>query len=244
MDGADSVIDAVADASPSGFAPRVFFFDRVSRGALMLAQAFAAQGAVVVFEPVGVGDPKLFVEALATTHILKYSNERLPDLAARQPAGRRLLLEIETMGSAGLRYRSSLLQTRSWYQLDAVPTRTVLDTAGAGDWCTAGLLAMIATNGVADVQQARARDIAAALRFGQVAASIACGYEGARGAMTALDRRTFDRTAAAILAGERPAAEEASLKSGARERTADAASQRTVRTPDRVAVGEVCPACP
>lgn len=44
-------------------AAEVFFFDRVSRGALQLAKASSERGAVVVFEPSGVGDPNLFREA-------------------------------------------------------------------------------------------------------------------------------------------------------------------------------------
>ena len=60
---------------------QVFFFDRVSRGALLLAEACSAQGAVVVFEPSGVGDPQLFREAWRLAHVIKYSHERLRDIA-------------------------------------------------------------------------------------------------------------------------------------------------------------------
>ena len=51
---------------------QVFFFDRVSRGTLHLAQAGAERGAVVVFEPSGVGDPGLFREAWALAHVVKH----------------------------------------------------------------------------------------------------------------------------------------------------------------------------
>src|SRR5947209_2629974 len=44
--------------------PAVFFLDRVSRGTLILAKASADKGALVVFEPSGVEDPRLFREAL------------------------------------------------------------------------------------------------------------------------------------------------------------------------------------
>jgi fructokinase len=81
---AEEVIDSVCGASRSAFSPRVFFLDRVSRGALLLAEAFAAQGAVVVFEPIGVGDSTLFKEALACAHVVKYSHQRLPHLAAHR----------------------------------------------------------------------------------------------------------------------------------------------------------------
>src|ERR1700694_3242898 len=57
--------------------PNVFFFDRVSRGAITWAKASAQNGALVVFEPSSVGDPRLFQEAISCAHILKYSYERL-----------------------------------------------------------------------------------------------------------------------------------------------------------------------
>ena len=243
-DGAQEVIDAVEGALPSGFAPRVFFFDRVSRGALMLAKAFSERGAVVVFEPAGFGDPKLFEEALSVAHVLKYSNERLPALAARRKGARQFLLEIETLGDAGLRYRSHLLKSPSWSHLDAVPAPTLVDTSGAGDWCTAGFLAMLATDGIAGVENARARDIAQALRFGQASAAMACGYEGARGAMNAIDRKKFDRAVAALIAGKRLTSNTASSISDNQLADQSKSERRhAVKAISRVAIGDVCPAC-
>src|SRR5205823_1895970 len=143
------------------------------------------------------GDPKLFAEAVRIAHILKYSHERLPNLSAQQRGRGRLLLEVETFGGAGLRYRSKLLKKIDWHRLGAVPAPVIVDTAGAGDWCTAGLLAVLARNGVAGAERATESDVATAMRFGQVAAAVACGYEGARGAMNVLDRESFQRVSTA-----------------------------------------------
>ena len=203
-DSASLVMEAVADAAPSGFTPRVFFFDRVSRGALLLARFFADRGALVVFEPVGVGDPRLFAEALATTHVLKYSHERLPELADRRTTASRPLLELETRGEDGLRYRSPLLPTRAWRRHGAVPASPVVDTAGAGDWCTAVLLSALAAGGVAGFVDTCQRHVSDAVRYAQAAAAIACTYEGARGAADALGRDAFVRVATRLLAGENP----------------------------------------
>lgn len=186
IEGAESVIEAIGDASHAGFVPQVFFFDRVSRGALLLAKWFADQGALVVFEPVGIGDPRLFAEALLVAHVLKYSRERLPDLSRVRQLGAGVLLEIETIGESGLRYRSRRSQS-SWNHLDAVQTFNVVDTAGAGDWCTAAFLATTAAQGLDAFSQLSARDIADALRLGQATATIACEYEGARGVMDDLN---------------------------------------------------------
>jgi fructokinase len=173
-------------------APNVFFLDRVSRGALILAEASAAQGALVVFEPSGVRDPKLFREALAISHVVKYSHERMGELgdsiASAAPP-----LQIETLGSGGLRYRSNLhsYRTRGWKRLDCWKVESVKDTAGAGDWCTAGLLHHLARNGAAGLRGVKAAELDSAMQLGQALAAWSCGYEGARGGLYCADRGTM-----------------------------------------------------
>jgi fructokinase len=230
---ARTLLDALADTKPPGFAPQVFFFDRVSRGAIILAEAFAAQGALVVFEPSGVGDPKLFSEALAVAHVLKYSHERLPDLATTGPSSRRRLLEIETRGAAGLHYRSRLLRSGSWYSLEAIPAPKVVDTAGAGDWCTAGALTRLSVAGSAGLADVGAEALRDGIRFGQAVAAMACGYEGARGVMDALSRSKFARDAAALMA----------TKTAPKPRRPRVAHRGIFSTPPLPLMAAVCPAC-
>lgn len=193
-----AVTDVICDVRPSGFAPRVFFFDRVSRGALMLAEALSAAGALVVFEPAGIGDPKLFAEALTIADVLKYSHERLPDVATRRHQGEGIALEIETYGAAGLRYRSHS-SSSGWLTVAALPAPSLVDTAGAGDWCTAGIIAKLGAGGRSGIERWNATELRNAIRYGQAAAALACAYLGARGAMYALRRITFDRALEAIL---------------------------------------------
>jgi sugar/nucleoside kinase (ribokinase family) len=188
VEAVQRVIEALLQ--PDASSPSVFFFDRVSRGALIAAEAMAARGALVVFEPAGIGDPKLFDEALQLTHVLKYSRDRLPELSDR-PRSRKLLLEIETQGAAGLRYRSTLLRTYAWRQSEAVHGPVVADTAGAGDWCTAALLSVLGAEGVDGFQASAPSALQDAIRFAQAAAALGCAYEGARGAMDALPRKAF-----------------------------------------------------
>jgi len=204
---ARELLGVLEDTRPPGFAPHVFFFDRASRGALLLAEAFAARGALVVFEPSGRSEPKLFSEALAVAHVLKYSRERLPDLATSGPESRARLLEIETCGAKGLRYRSRLLRSRAWQGLDSVPAPKLIDTAGAGDWCAAGLLYRLAAGGLDGLVDLGPADLKEGIRFGQAVASMACGYEGARGVMYGISRPTFAGEVAALLAPEAVPAE-------------------------------------
>lgn len=180
--------------------PKVFFFDRVSRGALILAKECADKGALIVFEPSGVGEPNLFLEALAITHILKYSSERVDSFKELIPVARPLL-EIETVGKEGLRYRGSKISGRAkaWHKVEAHVAAAVKDTAGAGDWCTAGLIHRLAQGGLAGFEQIGNDSLSQALSFGQAMAAWTCGFEGARGGVYQRSKKTFQTEVAAIL---------------------------------------------
>jgi len=184
--------------------PAVFFFDRVSRGAIDLARQSAERGALVVFEPSGVRDEKLFREALEISHIVKYSHERLAGLGERSTQTSSLL-EIETVGREGLRYRLRTEPSSArWREMEAYAVREVRDTVGAGDWCTAGLLHAIGARGLQGFVEASVTDVANALRLGQALAAIGCAFEGARGGMYALRKRDLQMAIRGLLNGEVP----------------------------------------
>lgn len=186
-------------------APVVFFFDRSSRGSLQLAQNYAEKGALVVYEPSGVGDPTLFDEALSISHVVKYSHDRMGDVAALQTAQEPLLI-IETLGRNGLRYRSRLPAHRrkKWTNVEAFQVGKVLDAAGAGDWCTAGLIHHLGKRGLQGLLQIDSGYFLRALSFGQALAAWNCGFEGARGGMYRATPEQFRSAVAAILLGEQP----------------------------------------
>lgn len=226
------VVERLSD-DPAGLAPQVFFFDRSSRGTLLLATAFAERGALVVFEPSGVGDSALYEEALAIAHVLKYSRERMPGLAERRLPARPRLLEIETRGERGLRFRSAACSVAAWREQSAVSAPVVRDTAGAGDWCTAALLSVLGGDGVRGLERAAAADLERSLRFAQGAAALACAFEGARGVMEALTPNTFKRTAA-------------SLACASNETVAFDAATPSALSPSSLSSGpmeSVCPSC-
>jgi fructokinase len=174
--------------------PQVFFFDRVSRAALVLAKACSERGALVVFEPSGLGTAKLFGEALDLAHVVKYSQERMGEVEELRSA-KKPLLQVETLGRDGLRYRSRLPRANSsgWRFLKAIPIADVRDTAGAGDWCSAGLLHRLAGGGLEGVLQASKDHLENALGFGQLLAAWTCQYEGAREGMYSVNREQFLR---------------------------------------------------
>lgn len=230
-ESASAVLSRLGDSEPTPKA-QVFFFDRVSRSALMLAERFAADGAVVVFEPSGGAKSPLFEEALSVAHVLKYSSQRMPNLGERASNSGNCLLEIETRGTHGLRYRSALTSW-AWHTRRAIEGPSTVDSAGAGDWCTAGLLAVLAGQGLQGLSSATDSDLQEALEFGQAAAAIACSYAGARGVMYALEAEQFRTAANELLnqsAGRRQLVD---LK----QKTPSSQGLCSLRIP------EVCPSC-
>lgn len=166
----------------------VFYFDRVSPSSLELARLSNSRGSMVVFEPSGIKDEALFRECLASSHIVKYSRDRLSDIA-RLTDHSDILIEIQTLGSAGLRVRTREEHALgSWLQLPSVQSDVLRDAAGSGDWCTAGLIDAMVATGIGVGELSSHADVFTALRRGQSMAALNCAYEGARGLMYAMSR--------------------------------------------------------
>ncbi len=185
-------------------APKVFFMDRVSRGSLILARASAERGALIVFEPSSIGDPRLFAEALSVAHILKYSGQRIADIS-HDNRGEHPLLEIQTLGDNGLRFRSRIpsCRTASWHMLAAHKVDRLRDTAGAGDWCTAGILHALGQSGVEGLRHLSMDRLQEGLSFGQALGAWNCRFEGARGGMYHVDKMTLQGEVEQIMGGGR-----------------------------------------
>lgn len=217
--------DAIETVSSNLGGTSAYFMDRVSRAGIELAKRAAAEGAVVVFEPSAKSDPKLFREALKVAHIVKYASQRMQKIDDVMASGTSVMLEVQTLGSEGLRYRHRFAgRASAWMQMDAVNAPKLADTCGAGDWCTAGLIAKAAAGGLAGLKKGGAESVQRALRFGQTLAAWNCGFEGARGGMYAVTRETFDRNIEDLLEG--------------RESTA------ALKPTSRRTVTVSCPACP
>jgi fructokinase len=192
----------IASALPSH---RCFFFDRVAPGTLELARRSRAQGALVVFEPSGIKDEKLFIDCLRASHVFKYSRERLSGLDELVTQGRPAL-EIETRGAEGLRFRLRRAGPLSaWTELEALPAPSASDSAGSGDWCTAGFLAdMTGARTPGPVRLRSPSAVLRALRFGQALAALNCAYDGARGLTYAMGRAQALKAVERLLANETP----------------------------------------
>ena len=172
---------------------KAYYFDRVTAASLKAATAAARIGALVVFEPSALGDEGAFQRAVDICDVLKYSNEQLghvPDLAeATHPR-----IVIETLGADGLRVR----WRKRWSRLPAFEAPLFKDAAGSGDWCTAGLIYAVGAKGRAGLAVLQKADIERGLRFGQALAALNCGFEGARGLMSAKRPEAINRALQAL----------------------------------------------
>lgn len=165
--------------------PNLFYFDRVNRGALDLAKAYKSQGAIIFFEPSSFKDEKQFRECLSIADVIKFSNDRISNYSTLFPTGQ-VKLEIETLGNEGLQFRQR--GYTKWTKLSAYSIDNVVDSAGAGDWCSAGIISNLFKNKGIAIEDIKTDDLIYAMQFGQALSALNCTFEGARGLMYNITR--------------------------------------------------------
>jgi sugar/nucleoside kinase (ribokinase family) len=172
-------VDSIVNIQPKS---NVFFFDRVSRSTVELAKHYKEQGSLIVFEPSSLKTEKNFLEALSIAHVVKFSNERIHnyDQVFSSPIAD---LEIETLGKEGLRYRLKSSKKIEWIEMTPYLINNAVDSAGAGDWCTAGIINQLGYNGAKSFYSATNSSVENALEIGQALGALNCSFFGARGIM-------------------------------------------------------------
>lgn len=173
MKQADAVIERV------DFAPKVFFFDRVSPAIQKLAKAFKENGSVLFFEPSSRGgDVKRFNQCVAIADIIKFSDQRIKDIHQFDNLSDKLF--IQTQGAKGLSYRLN----SGWIHLGPILNEHVVDTSGAGDWTAAALInELFSGKNIKSIAEFSASEIELALNEAQRIGADSCSFEGARGMM-------------------------------------------------------------
>lgn len=169
--------------------PDVFFMDRLSADILALAGSAKSKGAVVFYEPSVRADQVFWDDAFAVADIVKYSADRFESHELMNAISHRTsastLWEVQTLGSQGLKYRDHQVTSgvSAWKNSPAIPAPRVVDTCGAGDWCSAGLLYGLLNSQNAELDNR----FGEAIKLGQAWAAWACAFVGARGAMYGMD---------------------------------------------------------
>ena len=149
---------------------------------MFLAKKAIESGCIVMFEPYRLDDIRKARKAIAISDILKYAedegNSPLDDLITSDSHRPRLI--VETMGALGLkfRWRGKNRRLSSWLRQAPFHPTMPLDSAGAGDWCSAGFIKKL-LNGRPDLRWNR-RYIERALRYGQALAAGSVSFLGPR----------------------------------------------------------------
>ncbi len=180
-------VDTIVDKQPKC---EVFYFDRVSRSTIELARHYSENGALIVFEPSSLKDDKQTLECLELAHIIKFSNDRINNYSDLFPSAN-ALLEIRTLGKDGLEYRLKSSNDKHWKKIPSYKFENIKDSAGAGDWCTAGIINEIGYQGLTSFSKATEDQIENALKVGQALGGLNCMFDGARGLMYNLDSDTI-----------------------------------------------------
>ena len=170
-----------------------FFFDRATSATLLLAAAAREAGLLVMFEPPNVPRTVTALRAAELSDIVKTSRRpgyRERDWELRPDAATRFM--VETLGPKGVRVRHrSSTEWGEWQNMPPFPTAQIKDTAGAGDWMTAGLL----TNLLPLKDEICIDPLLAAIEYGQRLSAISIAFDSPAGALTALGSSTIERIA-------------------------------------------------
>jgi fructokinase len=182
-------------------APDVFFFDRASRGILTLASEAEKSGSLIVFEPSAKTEPRHFDEALRLSHVVKYSNQRFPQVIGALEKSTNVVVEIQTCGNDGFRFRvRNIKEYRSWQHRPAMSVGKALDTAGSGDWFTAGLISQLGVSMGENIP--KKGEIDRSLRTASAYAAWNCLFEGPRGGMYHVNKRQFVAQTTRLIEGQ------------------------------------------
>lgn len=178
--------------------PNVVYLDRATSIGIEIAEYYKDRNVLIFFEPSTVGnDPELFRRALAVADIVKYADDRLVDLEAFDLS--HIFVEICTKGSDGLRFRAPSLGN-DWIELDSYNSPKVVDTSGAGDWCTSGLLYyLFDKDPKCSISRITYNRLNEALRFGQALSALNCMVIGARGLAKQLNKKKIYSLAEGLL---------------------------------------------
>ena len=156
-------------------APAVFFFDDPAAGNRLIAKGLKERGSLIYFEPSKIAT-NADLEAVSISDIIKFSDENIPDVSFTDAYDDKLF--IQTMGANGVRFK---LQDQPWMTLYGIPTKSVVDTEGAGDWFTAALINELAESRVMSLEAHYCHRLVDVIRTAMGIAAKSIGHMGSLG---------------------------------------------------------------
>lgn len=178
----------VSDLEPKLPLANFYYFDRLNRSSIELAKINKKNGATVFFEPSSIGNEKMFAEALEVTDIIKISSDRISDYKDKFQETD-VTLEIVTLGADGLDFR---YKNNEWLHSEPIKIDGLIDSAGAGDWCSAGIIETLSKK-QKNIDNLNTDEILDCLNYGQKLGAINCLYIGARGLMDYTDKEELNK---------------------------------------------------
>ena len=155
--------------------PDVFFFDRCAPGNILLAQLFHEHGVLVYYEPNEPVD-RNFLRAVAASDIVKFSNEKHPDVSFTEGFTDKLF--IQTLNEKGLRFK---LRSEGWITIPPEHNPHAVDGEGAGDWTTSAFINEMGHHNMLTFDRIHLPNVTHCLEEAQRVASKSVSYIGAKG---------------------------------------------------------------
>ena len=174
-----------------------FFFDRATSATVHLAESAQRAGLLVVFEPSSIPRGIWAKRATEVSDILKISVQPSPRVEGWLPSSSASTkFIVHTLGPQGARIlgRSSE-RWEVFYELPASAQPCIRDTAGAGDWLTAGLLSNI----LQTPHTLSADSMRNSVEYGQRLSAISIAFNGPGGALAVLGAQAVERMALGAL---------------------------------------------
>ena len=189
-----------------------FFFDRATSATVRLAESAHRAGLLVLFEPSSTPRGIWAKRASEASDIVKFSVQ--PGLPVEKwlpgkSAATKFL--VHTLGPQGARILGKT--NEEWEEICKLPASEqpcIRDTAGAGDWLTAGLL----TNLLQKPRPLSADSIKESVKYGQKLSAVSLAFDGPGGALAALGIGAVERMARGLQPMHLPSGEESCVSPG------------------------------
>lgn len=167
---------------------KVFYTDRASAGIRLIKSYYSKMGSWTVYEPNSARNVSVVLSNALESDIVKFSGNKisheLADAIRRQANNRvGIMLIVRTLEKEGLEYsyRTNRGRMSKWMSLESRTIADIVDSAGAGDWCSAGIISKIVYESRFKTKSLSEYQVMDALDFAQSLSVLSCQYIGAQG---------------------------------------------------------------